>query len=147
FLHRLRVAGVPYAGFKRTQALRAQKVTAKQDAGSTDALTRTNEVWEVQWTPSTDVALVERIVLGDTIEEVAGRVLRDKLDDARATGEAAEVLIEAVVAASAPTVTAALDACERLAAADEDVPSLAAACRVFSQLVARGTSRDLLGRG
>jgi hypothetical protein len=146
FLHRLRVAGVPYAGFERTQGLRGQKrgKVQPQDAGGIDALGRTNEVWDVQWTPSTDVALIERIVLGETIEEVAGRVLREKLDDAGSTGEAADVMIEAVVTASPATMTAALAACERLAADDDDLGSLAKACRKLSTLVSMGSSRKLL---
>ncbi|APR85130.1 Hypothetical protein A7982_10479 [Minicystis rosea] len=149
FLHRLLVAGIPYASFKRTQALRGQKASAArpEEATPEEALKRTNEVWEAQWTPSTDVALVQQIVLGETVAEVAARVLRERLDAAKSAGEAAGVLIEAVVTASPVAVSAALDACERFAATDDDLPSLARACGVLSTLVSMGTSRKHVAHG
>ncbi|MFT3775231.1 MAG: DUF5682 family protein [Minicystis sp.] len=144
FLHRLRVAEIPYADFGGVQGLRGQgaRAIAEQDPGGADALTRTNEKWVARWTPSTDVALVERIVLGDTIEEVAARLLREQLDVAKSTGEAASVLIEAVNIASPVTMSAALEACERLSSTDEDLPSLAKACHTLSTMVSMGTSRQ-----
>jgi hypothetical protein len=151
FLHRLRVSGVPYAsyigkqigkdGSRRTQAGRQEK------AGEIDALTRVSEAWEAWWTPATNVALVEKIVLGDTLEQVATRILEERLSAARGAGEAAEVLLEAVVTDSAQTVNSAIDACERLASTDDDLPSLARAGSVLSGLVSYGSSRALASHG
>ncbi|MEO7332152.1 MAG: DUF5682 family protein [Minicystis sp.] len=142
FLHRLRVAGVPYASFAGRQRLLGSTRRAQaEEAGSDDALFRTNEKWRAQWTPSTDIALIEKIIHGDTIQAVATRVLEESLSSARTTGDAASVLKEAVVTGTPGAMQAALSACDRLAATDEDLPSLAGACDTLSNLLSLGTSR------
>lgn len=152
FLHRLRIAGVPYASYtgkhvgQSRRSARA-KGPAAEEAGQLDALTRVSEAWEAQWTPSTDVALVEKIVLGDTLEQVATRVLADRLSAAHTTGEAADVLLEAVVTGSAQTVSLALTACDRFASDDDDLASLARAASVLSNLVSFGSSRARADQG
>jgi Family of unknown function (DUF5682) len=151
FLHRLRVAGIPYASYIGKQVGRSGgssvKAAAAQDPGGLDALERRAEAWEAQWTPSTDIALVEKIVLGDTIEQVAARALEELLAAAKNTGDAAGVLLEAVVASSAQTAATALAACDRFAAGDGDLPSLARSAYVLSSLCAYRTSRALSALG
>ncbi|RKH15334.1 hypothetical protein D7V97_00580 [Corallococcus sp. CA053C] len=137
FLHRLRVAGVPYATLSGTGS-RAQAAT---EAGGYAALTRVRESWQAQWTPSTDVALVEKIVLGDSLEGVTTRVLQERLTLAKTTAEAADVLLESVITGCPQTVASALRACDVHAATDADLPSLASAARSLSGLMAYGTSR------
>lgn len=150
FLHRLHVAGVPYAAFVGkqlgTRSGRGRAAPA-EEAGGIDALTRVTEAWEAQWTPSTDIALIERIVLGNTLEEVTARVLADRLETARTTEQAADVLLDAVVTGARETVGPALAACDRLAAADDDLPSLAHAASLLSGLVSFRTSRALSSLG
>ena len=141
FLHRLRVADVPYASYRGSQATRMQAGTPEDDAGGVDALSRVREHWTAQWTPSTDVALVERIIYGDTLVQVAERRLAEALGTAASAGAAAHVLMEAVVAGAPQVLPEALAATERLAASDEDVGSLARATRALSGLVSYGTSR------
>ncbi len=138
FLHRLRVAGIPYASL---QGAGQQRGAPPQEAGGYAALTRVRESWQSQWTPSTDVALVEKIVLGDTLEAVTTRVLLERLSAAKATADAAEVLLESVITGCGQTVAAALRACDAHAATDSDLPSLASAARALGGLVAYGTSR------
>jgi hypothetical protein len=138
FLHRLRVAGIPYASL---QGAGQQRGAPPQEAGGYAALTRVRESWQSQWTPSTDVALVEKIVLGDTLEAVTTRVLQERLSAAKATADAAEVLLESVITGCGQTVAAALRACDAHAATDSDLPSLASAARALGGLVAYGTSR------
>jgi hypothetical protein len=151
FLHRLRVAGIPYAGYVGRQIGRAGgsgvKAARSEEAGGLDALDRVSEAWEAQWTPSTDVALVEKIVLGDSLGAVAARELDARLSAASSAGLAASVLIEAVVTQSAGTIAAALSACDHLAAGDDDLPSLAKASGILSGLVVYSTSRRLAGLG
>lgn len=141
FLHRLRVAGVPYAGYVGREAGSRATRAEEQEAGGYAALVRVRETWEAQWTPATDIALVERIVLGETLEQVAEKSLGERLGAAKTTGEAADVLLDAVVTASAATTHQALMACERLAASDDHLPSLATATRALSALVSYGSSR------
>lgn len=144
FLHRLRIAEVPYATWAgASSGVRA----AKDEAGGHAALSRVREAWEAQWTPATDVALVERIALGDSLEAVATKVLEKQLAEATTTGAAAGALLESVVTACPQTTASALAACERLASADDDLPSLAAACRALSGLVSYGTSRAASAAG
>ncbi|WP_338873017.1 DUF5682 family protein [Myxococcus stipitatus] len=137
FLHRLRVTGIPYA----TLAGTAQQKATPKEAGAQAALTRVRESWQAQWTPSTDVALVEKIILGDSLEAVTTHVLQEQLLAARTTGGAAEVLLESVITGCSQTLAAALRACDAHASTDADLPSLASAARALSGLVAYGTSR------
>jgi hypothetical protein len=139
FLHRLRVAGIPYARCHGTRTA-AGPARAEPEGGHA-ALARAREVWEAQWTPSTDVALVEKIVLGDSLEQVATRRLAGALEQSTSSGAAAEVLLESAVTSCSETLQTALAACERLAAQDDDLPSLARAARALSDLVSFGTSR------
>lgn len=142
FLHRLRVADVPYAVFAGTTTAARRGRDAGDDPGGVAALSRSREAWHAQWTPATDVALVERIVLGETLEQVCRRILSERLGEAKRTVDAASVLLESVVASIPETASTALDACDALAATDDDLPSLASACRAVSGLVSYGTSRD-----
>jgi len=139
FLHRLRVLEVPYAAYVGAQRARGRDLD--EEAGGAAALARVREVWEAQWTPATDLALVEAIVLGETLADAAGRVLGRRLAEARTTAAAASVLLEAVVTAAHGIADQALAACARLGAVDDELPSLAAACRALSGLVAYGSSR------
>ncbi len=139
FLHRLRVIGVPYASYAGAE--RASGPAQGDAAGGYNALARAREGWQAQWTPATDVALVEAIVLGDTLEEVCARMLERRLGEAKSTADAAEVLLEAVVTSCAGAAGQALARCERLAAIDDDLPSLANGARALATLVSLGTSR------
>jgi hypothetical protein len=130
FLHRLRVADIPYAismGF-RDEALET-------------ALASVRETWEAQWTPATDAGLVEKITLGEELEGVVRRVLMTRLASARASSEAAHVLLEAVLTDCPRAVPAALTACDTLASGDDDLLSLAQACRSLTALVTHRSSR------
>jgi Family of unknown function (DUF5682) len=145
FLHRLRVAGVPYASYQGTYKDKANRSRHEpEEAGGLAALTRLRESWQAQWTPSTDIALVERIALGTSLQQVTDQLLGQRLDAATATGEAAAVLLEAVVTACPRPAADAMTACDRLAATDDDLPSLARACMSLSGLVSYGSSRDTL---
>lgn len=143
FLHRLRIADIPYATYRGATARRS----GDDEAGGLAALTRVREEWQAQWTPATEVALVERIVLGDDLAQVCRRVLAERLTAATTTAAAAAVLLESVVGSIPETVSTALPACDRLAASDDDLPSLAAACRALSGLVSYGSSRSLVEFG
>lgn len=142
FLHRLRIAEIPYANFAgRERYIRGQSEEELENAGGHAALARAREAWEAQWTPATDVALVEKIVLGESLAAVTERVLTEKLDAAGTTGEAAFILLEAVVASAPRAITVALARCDALSSADDELPSLARAAHALSHLTTYGTSR------
>jgi hypothetical protein len=146
FLHRLRIAKVPYAAFigTRSAAVNAMSATdaAVGDVGGIAALTRARESWEAGWSPGVDVAVVEAIVHGSSFAEVAARLLGDQLALARTTNESAQVLLEAVVTDSPALVAAAVSVCEARANDDDDLGSLASACRAFSTLITFGGARS-----
>ncbi|HZA52009.1 MAG TPA: DUF5682 family protein, partial [Myxococcaceae bacterium] len=143
FLHRLRMSTIPYASVQTsTPHKRGLVQPTHPAAGGYAALARVKEVWTAQWTPSTDIALVERIVLGDTLEQVTTRALQESLEKAKTTADAAAVLLESVVTASPLTIAAALHACDTHAATDVDLPSLASAASALSMLVSYGSSRS-----
>lgn len=142
FLHRLRVAGIPYAKFVGNKVSK-DPTPPSEPAGGSAALGRVTEAWEARWTPAVDIALVEQIVFGETLELVTTRRLAERLVVAGTTAEAAEVLLEAVVTQVEMTMNAALRACDRFASADDDLPSLAKACRALAGLVSFGSSRAL----
>lgn len=140
FLHRLRIAEIHYASFVGTQ-LSTNRSAKAQPAGGYAALGRVTEVWEARWTPATDMALVDKIVLGESFEALTARILDERLSFATSTGEAADVLLEAVVTQVPRTMSAALRECDRFASTDDDLPSLSRACRALSGLVSFGSSR------
>ncbi|WP_437286853.1 DUF5682 family protein [Sorangium sp. So ce406] len=149
-LHRLRIAKIPYAayaGTRRTGVAARRRGQTAQEVPADELLGQLSETWEAQWTPATDVALVEKIVLGDTLEQVATRLLEEDLAACHTTGEAADVLLNGVLASSARAVAAALRACDEFATGDSDLPSLARACRAFAGLASFGSSRSLSSLG
>jgi len=139
FLHRLRTLDVPYAAMVGTK-----KSKVKSDDGL-ETLSRVREAWQCQWTPSTEIALIEAIVLGESLRAATERALGQRLGTVKRVGEAANVLVDAVVTQTPAAVSLALAACERLAAHDDDVASLATACRALAGLVAYGSNRESLG--
>ena len=143
FLHRLRVGGIAYANHLggRAGGGGLGGGGAAEEAGGAAALARPRETWEAQWTPATEASLVEAIVRGSTLQDVAADALDKALVEATSSGEAATVALEAVVASIPRTANQALDATERLAAEDSDLPSLARAARALSGLATYGTSR------
>jgi len=141
FLHRLRVGGIPYASYGGSQAVAQRGAPIDDDPGGASALARVREHWTAQWTPATDVALVERIIYGETLLQVTERRLAEALAAATGAAAAADVVLEAVVCGAPQVMPEALAATERLAAIDDDVRSLAEATRALSGLVSYGTSR------
>lgn len=143
FFHRLRVIDVPYAG--EGGASTTKKSAAPAGAPGLEVLSRVREAWQCQWTPSTELALVERIVYGETFRAAAERRLEERLAGAKNVRDAAGVLVDAVLTSAMGTVSLALDAVDRLSAHDDEVGSLAAACRALAGLVAYGSSRAEAG--
>ena len=141
FLHRLRLADVPYASWLGAGRGAARGPLSVDEVEGWSVLGRIREAWTAQWTPATDVALVERIVMGSSLEEVCARVLGVRLADARTTGACAEVLLDAVIAGCHAAAERALFACDARAAVDEDVPSLARAAVALSSLASYGPTR------
>jgi Family of unknown function (DUF5682) len=79
FLHRLRVLGVSFA-----------TPTGKGQQSAT-----WKEQWELQWTPESEIELVEAVLLGETIELAAGYKFKNILEKCTSVAEAASVVFDA----------------------------------------------------
>lgn len=138
FLRRLFALGVPYGTLGAAKKERDTALTF-------DALSRVRELWTCQWTPSTEIALVEAIVLGESLLAATERKLSSTLPGVKHAGDACAVLVDAVACAAPLAVSLALAATERLAATDDDLPSLARTTRALAGLVSFGSSRKGTG--
>lgn len=146
FLHRLRVADVPYASYAGSQSVLSKARQKGDEAGGFGALMRVREHWEVQWTPATEVALAERVIYGDSFAEVCERKLNEAIQDAKHAADATRLLVDAVLTEALKATARALDAAERLSSTDEDVGSLGQAARTLAGLKSFGSSRPQLSQ-
>jgi hypothetical protein len=144
FLHRLRVADVPYAGYAGSQSVLTRAKQAEDEAGGYGALSRVREHWQVQWTPATEVALAERVIYGESFAEVCERKLNESIQDAKHAADATRLLVDAVLTEALKATARALDAAERLSSSDDDVDSLSQAARTLAALKSFGGSRPQL---
>ncbi len=144
FLHRLRVADVPFASYVGSQSVLTRGRAEDDEAGGYGALSRVREHWEVQWSPATEVALAERVIYGERFAEVCERRLNEAIGTASLAADATRVLIDAVLTDAAQALARALDAAERLSSIDDDVVSLSQAARTLSALKSYGSSRPTL---
>jgi hypothetical protein len=144
FLHRLRVADVPYASYAGSQSVISKARQAEDEAGGYGALTRVREHWEVQWTPATEVALAERVIYGESFAEVCERKLNEAIQEAKHAAHATGLLVDAVLTEAIKATARSLDAAERLSSSDDDVDSLSQAARTLAGLKSFGSSRPQL---
>ncbi len=125
FLHRLEVLGVPFA---RRQALR-------QDSGTWA------EVWDLAWTPEAEIALVESVLLGETVEAATAYRFATRLSDCQDIGEAATIVREACECGMPEAMDRARREVQRLAADAAALVKLTTAAREVATVVRFGSLR------
>lgn len=125
FLHRLAVLGVPFA---RRQALR-------QDGGTWA------EVWDLAWTPEAEIALVESVLLGETVEAATAYRFATRLGDCQDIGEAATIVREACECGMPEAMDRARREVQRLAADAAALVKLTTAAREVATVVRFGSLR------
>lgn len=130
FLHRLRAADVPFAQLQ-------------SEGPGAAILSRVREKWSTQWTPATEVALVERIVHGQTIAQVCETKLRKALQEAKSVGAASQVLLRVTACDLRDLYEEALMMVEHASAYGDDLYDLAVATQNVAALLAYGTTRNL----
>jgi hypothetical protein len=79
FFHRLRVLEI---GFAQPSATKQQSVTWK-------------EIWNLQWTPESEIALVEAVLLGETVELATAYKFKTQLEKCASIAEAAVMVKDA----------------------------------------------------
>jgi hypothetical protein len=135
FFHRLRFLEIPFAALAST--------------GGDFSGTLFREDWRLKWEPSTEPALIEQNLYGDSVESAALARLREAIAEARDhAGATCERLLQAVDLDLPGLVQAAEDACGHAIDNDPGFVSLAAALHHLSLLdryaVFRGLRREVL---
>ena len=105
------------------------------------------EKWSLQWTPETEIRIVEASLKGDTIEEAAVTVLGEKLRAAENIRQTSAVLAKALEAGLTVCVREAISAVQNSAAGNEAVQDIGKAIGDLSMTVRFGNIRrmDLSG--
>ncbi len=142
FLHRLIAADIPFGQVEAVQMVGRGHAGADA-ADAARWLGQLREKWTLQWTPLTDIRLVEASVEGDSLAQVCARRFRRALAGARRVADAADVLLRIVLTRLEPLYLEGLLACEATSSTDDDLPSLARAAYNLHSLVKYGASRAM----
>ncbi len=129
FLHRLRILEVLFAEPVRTQ----------QDSATWA------ENWNLQWSPESEITLVESILLGETIEVAAAYKLKQKVEASQSISESASLVLDACQADMPSMMELAQKQVQFLSAESVDVVELASAAFQLFQVVRYGTVRRFDG--
>ncbi|MBN8246067.1 MAG: hypothetical protein J0L84_01340 [Verrucomicrobia bacterium] len=127
FLHRLEVLEVPFA---RKQAVR-------QDGANWA------ERWALQWTPEAEIAVVEAVLLGETLELAVAFRLKQRLEACTSIADAARIIRQACECGLPGSMELARQTLQRLASDSSDFPALAAAARELSLVLRFGDLRQI----
>jgi hypothetical protein len=126
FLHQLAVLEV---GFGQKAALRQE--------GTTWA-----ERWALQWTPEAEIAIVEAVLLGETIELATAFKFKQRLEKCTSIAEAATIIREACECGMSGSIELARQTLQRLANDSTDFAALAGATRELGQVIRYGDVRQ-----
>jgi hypothetical protein len=127
FFHRLRVLGV---GFAKPLATGQQQATWA-------------ERWKLQWSPESEIALVEAVLLGETVELATAFRFKQLLEAATGIAPAADVVRDACQCGLAASMDLARARLQELAAASSDLKAIAHAASQLSQVARYGDVRKL----
>lgn len=142
FLHRLAAADIPFGQVEAVQMV-GRGHSGANAADAARWLGQLREKWTLQWTPLTDIRLVEASVEGDSLAQVCARRFRRALTGARRVADATDVLLRIVLTRLEPLYLEGLLACEAISSTDDDLPSLARAAYTLHSLVKYGASRAM----
>ena len=126
FLHRLAALAVPFA----------QKQKVRQD-GTTWA-----EHWALQWTPEAEIAIVEAVLLGETIELAVAFKFKQQLEKCTSIAEAAGVIRQACECGMSGSIELARQTLQRLANDSSDFTALAGATHELGLVIRYGDVRQ-----
>lgn len=109
FFHRLRVLEI---GFVKYVAARQQSTTWK-------------EVWELRWSPESEIALVEAVLLGETVELATAYKFKTQLEKCDSIATAADMVKDACQCNLMKSMDLARARLQELAASSSDIASIA----------------------
>jgi hypothetical protein len=125
FFHRLRVLGISFA---RPAPTRQQSATWA-------------EKWLLQWTPESEIQLVEAVLLGETVELATAYKLKSHLDNCGSIADAAALVRDACQCGIMKSMDLARRRLQELAATSSEFTALAAAAWQLSLVVRYGDVR------
>ena len=126
FLHRLAVLDV---GFGRPVSVRQE--------GTTWA-----ERWALQWTPEAEIAIVEAVLLGETIELAVAFKFKQRLENCTSIAEAAAIIRQACECGMSASIELARQTLQRLANDSSDFTALASATHELGLVIRYGDVRQ-----
>ncbi|MCX5660841.1 MAG: DUF5682 family protein [Planctomycetota bacterium] len=126
FFHRLRVLGVGFVAPVRT----SQQSTTWA------------EKWQVQWSPESEIQLIEAVLLGETVELAAGYKFKTILEACESIAQAAEIVHDACQCGMMKAMEAARRRLQELAATSSDMMATAHAAHVLGLIVRYGDVRQ-----
>jgi hypothetical protein len=125
FFHRLRVLGVSFA---KPAATRQQSATWA-------------EKWLVQWTPESEIELVEAVLLGETVELACAYKFKSRLEACTSIADAAALVGDACQCGLMKSMELARRRLQELAATSHEFSALAAAAWQLNLVVRYGDVR------
>jgi hypothetical protein len=125
FFHRLRVLGVEFA----------KPLSTRQD-GATWA-----ERWKVQWDPNCEIALVEAVLLGETVELATGFKFKQLLEAATGIDQASDIVKDACQCDLAKSMDLARARLQELSALSTYLKAIAHAAAQLSLVTRYGDVR------
>lgn len=125
FFHRLRVLGV---GFATLVGSRQQSATWA-------------EKWSLQWTPESEISLVEAVLLGETVELAAAFQFKTQLEKCVSIAEAAGMVRDACQCGLMKSMEAARSRLQELAAASSEFAAIAHAAWQLTLVIRYGDVR------
>ena len=127
FLHKLRVLKISFA-----------KLIEKNQANTTWA-----EDWVLQWSPETEIEIVETILKGDTIEFATAFELMQRIDNSSSLSQMAEVVKDAFYCGMPKALEKAFQALQNCISGDIPVDEIARTMSTLSVMLRYGDIRKL----
>jgi hypothetical protein len=125
FLHRLAVLEVPFV----------EQIAVRQE-GTTWA-----EGWALQWTPEAEIAIVEAVLLGETVELAVAFKFKQRLEKCGSIAEAAATIRAACECGMSGSIELARQTLQRLANDSSDFTALAGATGELGLVIRYGDVR------
>lgn len=126
FLHRLNLLGI---GFAKQVSTRQQSTTWAEN-------------WALQWSPESEIQLVESVLLGETVELAASFKFKTEIDECQSIHQAAAIVKTAVQCSMMPSMELARSKLQQLAAESSEFTAIAGAATELSQIVRFGDVRN-----
>lgn len=127
FLHKLRVLKISFA-----------KLIEKNQENTTWA-----EDWVLQWSPETEIEIVETILKGDTIEFATAFELMQRIDNSSSLSQMAEVVKDAFYCGMPKALEKAFQALQNCISGDIPIDEIARTMSTLSMMLRYGDIRKL----